>query len=46
MPFQREVTDADAADFPSFCSSDDRGSNARHNAYLGANAFGGWAGRY
>jgi hypothetical protein len=42
---QREATDADAAGFPSFCSSGDDGGNARHNAYLGTNAFGGRTGR-
>jgi hypothetical protein len=42
--YQREATDADAAGFPSFSSGDD-GGNARHNAYLGANAFGR-TGRY
>jgi hypothetical protein len=28
---QREATDADAAGFPSFCSSGDCGDNARHD---------------
>jgi len=42
---QREVTDADAAGFPSFCSSGDDGGNVRHSADLGTNAFGDRTGR-
>jgi hypothetical protein len=38
---QREATDANAAGFPSFCSSGEHGGNARH----GTNALGGRIGR-